>query len=81
MTITFVSVDQFLSVRPIFHSKFNSPSIGIDIRPEKSKPAKIRIFPELKIRISRRDANVRFCNLGTLTPHDLRILKPYSMSE
>ena len=42
-TITPVSVNQFSSVRPIFHSEFNFQSIGIGVKPEKSKPAKIRI--------------------------------------
>ena len=41
-TITSVSVNQFSSIRSIFHSEFNFQSIGIGVKPEKSKPAKIR---------------------------------------
>ena len=75
-TINPVSVVQFSSVIPNFHSEFDSPSIQIGIRPEKSKPAKIRIFPELQNWISSGDANLRLCNLYVLIPYDLRILKP-----
>ena len=38
MNFTPVSVDQFSSVRPFFHSEFKSPSIEVGFRPEKSKP-------------------------------------------
>ena len=59
INFTPVSVDQFSSVRPFFHSEFNCLSIGIAFRPEKPKPAKIRI--------STGDANVRFFYLESLS--------------
>ena len=71
-----VSVGQFSSVIPIFHPEFNSPSIWIGFRPEKSKPAKIRIFPDFKNRISHGDGNSTFWNLYFRFAYDLRILKP-----